>query len=108
MQADGGLVQHVHHPHQPRADLAGQADPLRLAPGQGFGAALQGQVFQPHVDQKLQPVTDLLENLFGDLPLAAGQVEFAEVIMGLAHGQSHHIRQGGLLDKHMSSSFAKT
>ncbi len=31
VQADGRLVEHVHHPGQPRADLAGQADALRLA-----------------------------------------------------------------------------
>ena len=35
VQPDGGLVQHVEHPDQPGADLAGQADPLSLAPGQG-------------------------------------------------------------------------
>ena len=30
VQADGGLVEHVEHPHQARADLAGQADALRF------------------------------------------------------------------------------
>ena len=35
VQPNGGFVQHVEHPDQPGADLAGQADPLSLAPGQG-------------------------------------------------------------------------
>ena len=35
VQPDGGLVQDVQHPHQATADLAGQADALRLPPGEG-------------------------------------------------------------------------
>jgi hypothetical protein len=35
VQADAGFVQHVHHAGQARADLAGQADALRLAAAQG-------------------------------------------------------------------------
>ena len=31
VQADGGLVEDVHHADQPRADLGCQANPLRLA-----------------------------------------------------------------------------
>ena len=31
VQADGRLVQHVEHTGQPRADLAGETDALRLA-----------------------------------------------------------------------------
>jgi hypothetical protein len=38
VQADRGLVEHVHHADQAGADLAGQADALRLAAGQRIGA----------------------------------------------------------------------
>jgi hypothetical protein len=30
VQADGGFVQHIKHPRQPRSDLAGQPDALRF------------------------------------------------------------------------------
>ena len=47
VQADAGLVQHVHHAGQARADLAGQADALGLAAREGVGAAVQAQVVEP-------------------------------------------------------------
>ncbi len=53
VQADRGLVEHVHHADQAGADLAGQPDTLRLAAGQGLGAAFQRQVVEPDVDQEL-------------------------------------------------------
>ena len=53
VQTDGGFIEDVHHTHQAGADLTGQADALGLAAGEGIGAALQGQVFQPHVYQEL-------------------------------------------------------
>ena len=52
MQADRGLVEDVGDADQPGADLAGQADALRLAAGQGLGAALQAQVVQAHIGQE--------------------------------------------------------
>ena len=92
VQTNGGFVQHVHDAHQSGTNLTGQTNTLGLAAGQGFRAALQGQVFQPHVDQKLQAVADFLENLVGDFALAAGQVQVAEIAVGLAHRQSYHFR----------------
>jgi hypothetical protein len=59
MQADGRLVQHVQHTHQPRADLGGQPDALGLAAGQGSCRPLQGEVIQPDVDQEAQAGLDL-------------------------------------------------
>ncbi len=37
VQADGGLVQNIQHPHQAAADLRGQTDTLALPAGQGTG-----------------------------------------------------------------------
>ena len=39
VQADGGFVQNVHHAGQTAADLAGEADALGFAAGEGFGGA---------------------------------------------------------------------
>ncbi|MNN52649.1 hypothetical protein D3C81_1673610 [compost metagenome] len=53
MKTDGRLIKDIHHPDQPRTNLAGKADPLRFAAGQGVGTAIQGEVIQANVDQKL-------------------------------------------------------
>ncbi len=41
VQADGGLVQDVEHPDQPRTDLGGQPDALRLPAGEGAGGPVE-------------------------------------------------------------------
>jgi len=41
VQADGGFVQDVQHTAQAGADLSGQPDALRLAAGEGGGAAIE-------------------------------------------------------------------
>ena len=63
VQADARLVEHVEHPHQPRADLRGQPDPLRLAARERARAAVEVQVVQPDAQEQLQPAADLLQHL---------------------------------------------
>ena len=87
VQADGRLVQDIHHADQARADLAGQADALRLAAGQGVGAAIQSQVVEADIDQELQALADFLEDLVGDLAAAASQSQAAKVVASLTHRQ---------------------
>ena len=69
VQADRGLVQHIEHAGQARADLRGQADALAFAAGQGAGGARQGQVIQADIEQERQPLADLLQHPRGDLVL---------------------------------------
>ena len=78
VQADRGLVEHVHHADQACADLRGQADALRFAAGQAVGLAFERQVIQADVDQEAQPVADFLDDLDRDLAAPAGQVQVAE------------------------------
>ena len=78
VQADGGLVQHVHHAGEPRADLGGEPYPLRLAAGERIGRAVERQVVQAHVHQELQPRHDLVDDPLGDRLFVARQDEFAE------------------------------
>jgi hypothetical protein len=73
VQADGGFVQDVEHAGQFRAHLGGQADALGFAAGQGRAGAVQGEIIQSHVDQKGEPVGDLLDQLLADQLLVAGQ-----------------------------------
>ena len=75
VQADGRLVEHVHHADQARADLRGQADALRFAAGQRIGLAFQREVVEADVDEEAQAVADLLDDLDRDLAAPARQVE---------------------------------
>ena len=63
VQADGGFIQHIQHPHQAAADLAGQPDALTFPARQGGCWPAEGQVMQAHIQQELQPALDLLEHL---------------------------------------------
>ena len=69
VQADRGLVQHIEHAGQARADLRGQADALALAAGQRAGGARQRQVIEADIEQEGQPLADLLQDARGDLVL---------------------------------------
>ena len=86
VQADGGLVQHVEHARQPRADLGGEADALALAAGQRAGCARQRQVIEADIDQEGQALADFLEDSAGDLELLRRQQrrQALEPLLGLA------------------------
>ena len=53
VQTDGRFVQHIHHAHQARTDLAGQANPLRFTARQGFRRTGEGEITQPDIHQEL-------------------------------------------------------
>ena len=53
MQPDRRLVEHVEHAAQPRADLRRQANPLRFAAGKRGRRAVERQIAQPDVQQKI-------------------------------------------------------
>ena len=100
MQADGGLVENVHHAHQARADLAGQADALGLAAREGVGAATERQIVQAHVDQKAQPVLQFLENLLRDRCAIALQRQRLKVACGIGDRHCRDARQIHVVDVH--------
>ena len=69
VQADRGLVEHIEHAGQARADLRGEANALAFAAGQRAGGTRQRQVIQADVEQEGQPLADFLEHAGGDLVL---------------------------------------
>ena len=71
VQADRRLVEDVEHAGQAAADLAGQADALALAPGEGRRPPREREVVEPDVDQELEAVADLADQVAGDVPLVA-------------------------------------
>ena len=102
VQADRGLVEHVEHADQTGADLRSQADALRLAAGQGFGAARKREVVEADVVQEAEARADLLEDLLGDLALVAGQLHLREEGLGIAHRLRDDLRQAALGDVDMA------
>ena len=82
VQADGGFVQNVHHAGQAAADLAGEADALSFAAGEGFGGAGEIEVIQPDVNQKAEPLGDFFEDFFGDLFFVAVQIQRFKELVG--------------------------
>ena len=92
VQADGGLVQHVAHALQVAAQLRRQADALRLAAAERGRAAVQREVAQAHLLQKLQPAPDFRQQVACDVGVAALQLKAFEPVAQLAHA---HARQPG-------------
>ena len=70
VQADGRLVEHVEDADEAAADLAGQADALRLTARERPGRAGQRQVVEADVEQELHALADFLEDPVGDHVLA--------------------------------------
>ena len=60
MQADGGFIQHVKHAAQVGAQLGCQADALGFPAGKRRGAAVQGEVAQPHPLEEVEALRDCL------------------------------------------------
>ena len=69
VQADGGLVQHIEHTGEARADLRGEPDALAFAAGQRAGRAGQREIIEAHIVEERKPLADLLQDAPGDLVL---------------------------------------
>ena len=101
MQADRGLIEDVHDADQTGADLAREADALRLAARQGVGAAVEGEISQADVGEKSETVADFLDDLHGDLAAPAGQLQLREELDGAVHGQRRHLGRALAVDEHV-------
>ena len=100
VQADGGLVQHVEHPDQTAADLAGQTDALGLAPRQRGGRAGQREVVEADVEQELHPLLHLLEDAVGDHVLTVAELELPHGIHRVGDGEGAQLEDIAPTDGH--------
>jgi len=71
VQPDRGLIEHVHHPGESRADLAGEPDPLRLAARERVRGAVERQIVEADVVEEVQARNDLVDDFLGDGLLCA-------------------------------------
>src|SRR5262245_35453533 len=70
MQADGGLIEHIAHTLQVRAELCCEPDALRLPTGQRRRGALQREVPEAHALEELQARANLGQQIARDFLLA--------------------------------------
>ena len=80
VQTDRGLIQYVHHADQACADLAGEADTLRFAAGEGLRRTGERQVVQADIDEEFQTIANLFQYFFGNLRALAGELQVVEEV----------------------------
>src|SRR3712207_5064268 len=69
VEADRGLVEDVEDAGEAGADLAGEADALAFAAGEGAGGAVEVQVIEADIVEEAEALVDLLEDGAGDFLL---------------------------------------
>jgi hypothetical protein len=74
VQPDRGLIEHVQHTGQSRADLRSEPDSLAFAARERARGAREREVLESDVDEKLEPLADFLEHPRGDLVVLAAQL----------------------------------
>ncbi|VTM87635.1 Uncharacterised protein [Raoultella ornithinolytica] len=108
MQADGRLIQHIHHADQAGANLACQANTLGFTAGERFCRTGERQVVQADVDEEFQAIANLFQHFLRNLRPLAGQLQIGEEIHRVANA---HVRDGGqrrIFDKDVASFAAQT
>ena len=75
VEADGGLVEHVEHAAQPRADLRGEADALAFAAGERGGIADQREIVEADGAEEFEALDDFAADAVGDERFARGEVQ---------------------------------
>ena len=98
VQADARLVEDVEHAHQPRPDLRGQPDALRLAARQRAGAAVEAEIVEPDSQQQIQAAADLLQDMAPGVGAAAGRLDGAEKRLQLVEVQLPDVVDGLAFD----------
>jgi len=102
VQADAGFVQHVHHAHQPRADLTRQPYALRFAAGKGLGAAVQVEVAEAHVGHEPQTLPQFPYDALGDFLPPALQAQGGEELERRLDAHRAHLGDRALGYEHVA------
>ena len=75
MKADGGLVEHVEHAAEARADLRGEADALAFAAGERGGVAVERKIVEADGAEEFEALDDLAADALGDQRFARSEAE---------------------------------
>ena len=85
MQTDAGFIENVENASQTGADLRREPDALRFAAGKRAALAIQCEIAEPDLDEKLQTRANLADNVCYDGLLLLGQVETANESQRVFH-----------------------
>ena len=75
MEPNARLVQDVNDPHQARANLGRQPNPLRLAAAERLGRAIEREVAEPDIVEEAELRVELLEHLVRDRPVVLAEMD---------------------------------
>ncbi len=98
VQADRGLVEDVEDADELAPDLGREAEPLRLAAGQGRRGAVEVEVADADVVEEGQALADLLEDAVADQVLGRRQVERVHELERARDGQARELVDVELAD----------
>ena len=84
VKADAWFVEHVQAAGQAAADLRGQADALRFAPGKRAAFAIEREIAEPDLDEEVEPIGKLPPHFGGDELLLLVEHEAVEEFAGFA------------------------
>ena len=94
VEADGGLVEHVHRVHQLRAEGVGQGDALGLAAREGARLPVEGEVPEPDVVEVAEPGVELVEDQLRHLLPRRAQRQAPQPAAQLADRAGADVRDG--------------
>src|SRR3989344_4278707 len=101
METDSGFVEHIERTYQAAAKLRSEADPLRLAAGERVGFAVEGEVFDPNVEHKLQATRDFLDDDMRNFLLFFAKFQALEKVHGLLNRAPAHTSHGSSPKKYL-------
>src|SRR3990170_4289233 len=105
MKPDRGLVKHVEDSGKPASYLGREAYPLPLAAREGLGLSFQGQVVEPHVREKGQPLLYLFYDSSRDFFFYRVESEVLEKFTGLFYRRSRYVVYGFFADLYVKGFF---
>src|SRR5438067_10130359 len=82
MQSDAGLIENIKNASQTRTNLGGQSDSLRFAAGKRAALAIEREIIEPDLHEKLQTRIDLSNDIRHDVALLFREVEPPDVVRG--------------------------
>ena len=107
MESRAGLVKDVEHAREPGADLRGEPDPLRLAPGERVGAPRGREVVEPEVAEAPEARDEPRRHTLRDRPARAFEGEPPDELEELAGGQSAGLGVRAPCDPHAARKFSQ-
>src|SRR5262249_11457310 len=87
-------VEYIQNSGQSASDLRREAYSLRLPARKSRTLAVETQVVEPHLHEKLEPARDLTEDFPHDLAVSLRQLQLPEESQGFAKRHTRQLTQG--------------